>query len=257
MFKLTSDSDEGFSNRSKDIFAGIDNLAAKKKEKDNKKEDSSDSVIVSSTENKQKATQDFKGQESIFRSPNELGWPPPKSNKYRRRGSDDEKGHGGRRPNHFSRPPPPRRRGQKTPDHIVNPNKYTKYSLSDVSKDMMSDRSNTRAAFDFLRGLKDRKDQTYGDDPGKRELETSLPQKVTFKKPGKTHQEQQQPTTSGSVVRDGVKRVMPECVVGGRKRPKENDKLTTDVKMKNKKAKKDLVSLSHLDDDGDEDENDF
>ena len=58
-------------------------------------------------------------------------------------------------------------------------------------------------------------------------------------------QEQQQPTTS--VVHDGVKRVMPECVVG-QKRPKENDKLAT-TQMKNKKAKKGLVSLSHLDDD--------
>ena len=39
----------------------------------------------------------------------------------------------------------------------MNPNKYKKYDLSDVSKDQLSDKSNSRAAFDFLRQLKDRK----------------------------------------------------------------------------------------------------
>ena len=238
MFKLTSDSDEGFSNRSKDIFAGIDDLA--KTKKDNCKEDSTGIVDANAaTEDKQKATLDFKGRESIFRSPNETGWPPPKSNKYRPDRSEG-RGHGGRR-NH----PPPNRRGHhKTPDHVANPNKYTKYSLSDVSKDQISDRSNTRAAFDFLRELKDRKDHT-SDDSVEKAHEKSSSHKVTFKKPNRSHQEQQQPTTS--VVHDGVKRVMPECVVG-QKRPKENDKLAT-TQMKNKKAKKGLVSLSHLDDD--------
>merc|ERR1712004_227998 len=241
MFKLTSDSDEGFSNRSKDIFAGIDDLA--KTKKDNCKEDSSTTGIVdnaNATEDKQKATLDFKGRESIFRSPNETGWLPPKSNKYRRRDRNEERGHSGRR-NH-----PPRRGHHKTPDHVANPNKYTKYSLSDVSKDQISGRSNTRAAFDFLRELKDRKDHT-SEDSMEKAHEKSSSHKVTFKKPNRSHQEQQQPTTS--VVHDGVKRVMPECVVG-QKRPKENEKLPPPTtQMKNKKAKKGLVSLSHLDDD--------
>ena len=96
MFKLTSDSDEGFSNRSKDIFAGIDDLA--KTKKDNCKEDSTTGIVdANATEDKQKATLDFKGRESIFRSPNETGWPPPKSNKYRRRDRSEGRGHSGRR----------------------------------------------------------------------------------------------------------------------------------------------------------------
>ena len=238
MFKLTSDSNEGFSNRSKDIFAGIDDLASKTRKKDNCKEDSGsivDKANDNATEDKQKATQDFKGRESIFRSPNETGWPPAsKSNKYRRDRSE-------RKNHHY-------RRGHKTPDHVANPDKYTKYSLSDVSKDQISDRSNTRAAFDFLRELKDRKGQSI-DECISMNQSASSP-KVTFKKPKKSHQDQQQ-LPSTSVVQDGVKRVMPECVVG-QKRRKENDKSATTVQIRNKKPKHGQVALSHLDDDEDD-----
>ena len=245
MFKLSADSNEGFSNRSKDIFAGIDNLAAKSKQKD-KSEEKSDSITTDSnaTTTADKVTQDFKGRESIFRSPNESGW-PPKSSKYHPRGRNEGRGHSGRRP------PPPRRRGPKTPDHMINPSKYTKYSLSDVSKDQMSDKSNTRAAFDFLRELKDRKDHKYDEDSSIKEQDSSSSHKVTFKKPIRNHQEHGQPSTSGNVVRDGVKRVMPECVVG-QKRSKDKDRQRTSEEPKNKKPKKGLVSLSHLDDDEDD-----
>merc|ERR1712004_140574 len=226
MFKLTSDSDEGFSNRSKDIFAGIDDLA--KTKKDNWKEDSTTGIVdnANATEDKQKATLDFKGRESIFRSPNETGWPPPKSNKYHRRDRNEERGHSGRRRNHS--PPNRRRRGHKTPDHVANPDKYTKYSLSDVSRDQISDRSNTRAAFDFLRELKDRKGQSIDESISMNQSASSP--KVTFKKPKKSNQDQQQ-LPSTSIVQDGVKRVMPECVVG-QKRRKENDKSATTVQIR-------------------------
>ncbi|XP_065222963.1 uncharacterized protein LOC135847391 [Planococcus citri] len=46
----------------------------------------------------------------------------------------------------------------KTKNHHGKPRgKWTKYSLHDVSADDMSDTSNTRAAFSFLRELEDRK----------------------------------------------------------------------------------------------------
>ena len=45
-----------------------------------------------------------------------------------------------------------RGRGGYTPDYKKNPDKWTKYSLADV--DNMTDRSNSAAAFQFLKALK-------------------------------------------------------------------------------------------------------
>ena len=75
---------------------------------------------------------------------------------------------------------------------MVNPNKYTKYDLSDVSKDQMSDRSNSRAAFDFLRQLKDRKN----DDDDQEEKGG----KVSFKQPPSKKSIDQEASTSSSNV---------------------------------------------------------
>ena len=232
MFKLNSDSQ--FSSRSKDVFAGIDDIAKAKKTlpKDDQKDISSDDL----NEDRKKATQDFKGCESIFRSPNETGWPPSsghqRSNKRHSHSRPD-------RPRHRPRPP------RKVPDHIVNPDKYTKYDLSDVSKDQMSDRSNTRAAFNFLKEMKDR--QTRESDSS--EGQASVSSKVTFKKP--IRQLQSTSTPSSTVVKDGVKRVMPECVVG-QKRSKD---ITKKKLHSNKKTKSDSgqISLSHLDEDEESD----
>jgi len=235
-FKLKSSS-EGFDSRSKDIFANIDSLASasnnkqeKSKEKQPRNRDRSRDEV-----NNRHKTEEFKGRESIFRSPNESGWPPARSRHDRKR-----QYHGN------SRGP------RRTPDHIVNPNKYTKYDLSDVSKDQLSDRSNTRAAFDFLRQLKDRKRE---DDSKKDNEETDKYRKISFKKPfRKSSMTESTPTSvSGSVVRDGHKRIMPECVVGQKiKNSSVNsaDKKTSE-KPKNKPSK--IISLSHLDDDNDED----
>ena len=234
-FQIKSTSD-GFASRSKDIFANIDSLAATKGQpsKSDDKNDSKDQRSKEDTpkqDRNEKHTRDFKGRESIYRSPNESGWPPSRS--------DSE----------FRRPPPrdwndrKRPRGPKrVPDHVVNPKKYKKYDLSDVSKDQMSDRSNTRAAFDFLRELKDRK--TPQDTTEDTEKVTEG--KISFKKPPSSFKKSDKESTSSNVVRDGNKRVMPECVVGQKKA--SNVEKKADKKAKNKKSSSSSISLSHLDD---------
>ena len=64
-----------------------------------------------------------------------------------------------------------RGRGGRVPDFVKNPEKYTKYSLKDVPE--VSNKSNSAAAFDFLRKLKEDKDT---------EPAADLNQKIVFKK---------------------------------------------------------------------------
>ena len=66
-----------------------------------------------------------------------------------------------------------RGRGGKVPDFVKNPNNYTKYSLKDVPE--VSNRSNSAAAFDFLRKLKEDREQEA-------EPAADLSQKIVFKK---------------------------------------------------------------------------
>merc|ERR1712029_1027478 len=97
-------------------------------------------------------------------------------------------------------------------DHVVNPSKYKKYDLSDVSKDQLSDRSNSRAAFDFLRELKERKNEEgANNDPAENveDRKVSFKKLSTFKKPSSVES-----ASKSSVVQDGHKRIMAECVVG-------------------------------------------
>jgi len=244
-FKLKTSS-EGFDSRTKDIFANIDSLASaasskqeqqKSEEKEPRKNrdfDSRDSEVRN-----RKRTEEFKGQESIFRSPNESGWPPARSRHDRKRPHGNPRG--------------PRR----TPDHVVNPNKYTKYDLSDVSKDQLSDRSNSRAAFDFLRQLKERKEEedkkeVFNEIEDFDARKVSFKKPSTFKKPSSTNKES---TSNSSAVQDGHKRIMPECVVGQKTKPKSivksDDSSKTSEKSKIKKSSK-IISLSHLDEEDEE-----
>merc|ERR1712203_510349 len=96
-----------------------------------------------------KRTEEFKNCESIFRTPNESGWPPARSR------------HDRKRPHHGNRN---QRGSRRTPDHVVNPNKYKKYDLSDVSKDQLKDRKNN-------------------DESNENPAENSEERKVSFKKP--------------------------------------------------------------------------
>ena len=105
----------------------------------------------------------------------------------------------------------------------------------------MTDRSNTRAAFDFLNQLKKRNDNE--DDEKCQEVDEG---KISFKKPiKKSHSSE---ASSSNVVKDGVKRVMPECVVG-MKRSLEKSKTEFSSTSKKSKSSKNKIALSHLDDD--------
>ena len=237
-FKLKSAS-EGFASRSKDIFANIDSLASTKSEpepvdKQDKQKQPREEKSDERRQDKDKYTQDFKGRESIYRSPNESGWPPSRSDFRRPYDKFDNR----RNWNDRKRPRGPK----KVPDHVVNPNKYTKYDLSDVSKDQMSDRSNTRAAFDFLRELKHRKDEQEDCHQDREKVQEG---QISFKKPTFKKKSSNE-LGSTNVVRDGNKRVMPECVVGQKK---------TSSKSKSEKSKiksTSSISLSHLDEEDDE-----
>jgi len=249
-FKLKSSSEE-FDSRKKDIFANIDSLASKSASKQPEKQEKSeerqprnnrDSDSRDSEVRNKNRTEDFKGRESIFRSPNESGWPPARSR------------HDRKRPHGNPRGP------KRTPDHEVNPNKYTKYDLSDVSKDDLSDRSNSRAAFDFLRQLKDRKkeEDDSNSDQDEQDFETrkvSFKKPFNFKKPSNPGSPKAESTSSA--VQDGNKRIMPECVVGQKSKPKSiaksDDSSKTSEKSKIKKSSKSkTISLSHLDEEEDD-----
>lgn len=222
-FELKNSS-EGFQAKSKDIFAGIDKLKSEKSEKKEDKSAKFDKEDLRNRLNSRKEsrnsrefsgnsreenTKDLKGCESIFRTPNESGWPPPRSrNQFRKR---------------------------KIADHVKNPKNYTYYDMSSVSRDQMSDRSNTRAAFDFLREMRERKD-------GEKDEKVDQGAKISFKKPKIKEISE---ASSSNVVKDGVKRVMPECVVGQKKTKK------VEKKTINKSSKQ--ISLSHLDDEEEDD----
>ena len=138
----------------------------------------------------------------------------------------------------------------------MNPSKYKKYDLSDVSKDQLSDRSNSRAAFDFLRQLKDRKKEESDSNENKNEKDLET-RKVSFKKPSTFKKPSIPKESSSSAVQDGHKRIMPECVVGRKSKPKtvvkSDDSSKTSEKSKVKKSSK-TISLSHLDEDDEESE---
>lgn len=252
-FKLKSSS-EGFDTRTKDIFANIDSLASNSKKQQNSEEQKQPRKRITAPspppedncrDSDKKRTEEFKNCESIFRTPNESGWPPTRSR------------HDRKRPHHGNRN---QRGSRRTPDHVVNPNKYKKYDLSDVSKDQLSDRSNSRAAFDFLRQLKERKkeEDDSNSDQDEQDFET---RKVSFKKPfnfkkPSTPGSPKAESTSSAAVQDGNKRIMPECVVGQKSKPKSivksDDSSKTSEKSKIKKSSK-TICLSHLDEEEEDD----
>ncbi|KAK6189851.1 hypothetical protein SNE40_001832 [Patella caerulea] len=95
----------------------------------------------------------------------------------------------------YFRPPSNRRFNKQTiPDHKKHPEKYTCYSLGDVSSSDMSNTSNSRAAFDFLEERrKYREQQERGSDEEEVKVDvsdTACSRGVfTFKKRNKTDEQ--------------------------------------------------------------------
>ena len=96
-FKLKSSS-EGFDTRTKDIFANIDSLASTSKKQQNSEEQKQprkritapspppeDNCSDREKSRNRERTEEFKNCESIFRTPNESGWPPARSRHDRKR----------------------------------------------------------------------------------------------------------------------------------------------------------------------------
>lgn len=125
-----------------------------------------------------------------------------------------------------------------------NPNKWQHYTLEDVSD--TSDRTNTSAAFNFLKELEDRRqteDQIDDEDCGSS-------QKIVFKKSIKLKPKDDEADPLLNVKKvQGLKIIMPEYVVGEKKQKPRKDLKPKDRQSSSKEA----ILLSHLNED-DEDE---
>lgn len=122
-----------------------------------------------------------------------------------------------------------RTRGGKIPGFKRNPAGYTKYSLADVPE--LSERSNSAAAFDFLRKLKEGKEESE-------EIPADLTQKIVFKKRG----------SKNNIVKSGERSADEKNTV------EENSTQTKEQKVKSSKSKSKSkqLTLSHLEDEEDE-----
>lgn len=126
-----------------------------------------------------------------------------------------------------------------------NPNKWQHYTLDDVDT---SDRTNTSAAFSFLKELEDRNhSQEEIDCEG-----SSSKQKIVFKKSIKLkpRNEEIDPLLNAKKIQS-TKIVMPEYVVGGQKPKPKKDAKPRD-KTARSAAATNVLRLSHLDDEVDE-----
>ena len=127
--------------------------------------------------------------------------------------NDNRRGRGGRN------------KGRVVPDFEKNPSGYTKYSLKDVPE--VNQRSNSAAAFDFLRQLKEKSE-------GESEPAADLSQKIVFKKRTKKDLTEESLTSQ----------------------PDSEERSDKNVKSKgsksNSKKKSTQMTLSHLDDEEEE-----
>ncbi|GLH04983.1 Protein TSSC4 [Gryllus bimaculatus] len=208
-------SDNAFKDRQKNIF---DQLTLIDKEKNlNSSTDWSDgselpenngSVLPVTSRQKRKETKPFRGKESIFKRPEML---------------------------------PPRFKARDIPDYQRHPDRWTKYSLADVSNDEMSERSNTATAMAFLQELASRKNESL-------EGNSEESVKIEFKLKKKCEESSiTKDSTKGTNEEKGLfknsKLVMPEYEVGrGKKKElKRSNKSSQDIDKRNKEIK-----LSHL-----------
>ena len=215
-FQNSAKNDSGhslsFEERSRNVFSSLDECSKfnpqsslfQKNLPSNQRSNASSNVNRNDTE-------DFRNRESIFKlsEREESGWPP--SSKLKSSTGQWERGRNqdsdfGRKPHRqgfkrpFNRP--------KMPDHAKNPSKYTKYSLADAPN--VSDRSNSQAAFAFLKELSDR--NANKDD--QKEEENENPGKIKFQRPKKRSSDAAPSSDQKSVTSVMSKRVLPEAVVG-------------------------------------------
>lgn len=163
------------------------------------------------------------------------------------------------------------------PDYKKNPANWKKYSLADVES--VTDRSNSAAAFTFLKSIKSGNKSDSDNEETSCSMDTS--EKLVFKKPSRkkadlkvtsaadeinepntsteNEMEHNEAEASSSVDNEpelakepkakfvGSLNVMPECVVGAKPTNKDRNK-----KVKEKSKMKDKLVLSHLQDEEDD-----
>lgn len=201
IFNLKS-TNSAFSQRQRDIFDQLRILENNRKNLGSNNDEAMETSQAPKIKSQRTVTKHFRGKESIFKQPQD------------------------RAPRNFIR---------NIPDFKKHPHKWTKYSLSDVKDEDISERGNTKAALSFLNELKQRREfeiQNESDEESK---------KIIFNRP-KSHsitikcdKEELKPNFQSSKV------VMPEYVVGQRvKKQKSRNKEGIKEKKKNE------LKLDHL-----------
>lgn len=142
-----------------------------------------------------------------------------------------------------------------------NPHKWTKYSLEDVDT---SDRSNTAAAFSFLREIESQKrdqQQTDQDEEGPTEFKSKVRFNRSVKLQARLEEVDKPPPTEEDKPKvKGCKVVMPEYVVG--QKPKKSRPVKVGVGAagggSSKRDRSSELKLDHLmeEEDDEEDDND-
>lgn len=128
-----------------------------------------------------------------------------------------------------------------TPDYIKNPEKWKYYSLSDVTPEQMSDKTNIQTALAFIREMEERDDST-------KEVDVMDESGAVFKKPtfqvSKTikdiSKEEDQPTFKSN------KLIMPEYVVGVSGKKMKNKLKINKHNKSEENIKKAELKLNHL-----------
>ncbi|XP_050351629.1 uncharacterized protein LOC126774247 [Nymphalis io] len=134
-----------------------------------------------------------------------------------------------------------------TPDYIKNPGKWRYYSLSDVTPDQMSDKTNIQTALAFIRKMEETANKVKENDMVIDETG------AVFKKPSFNISKtiKQAPLEKPQPVLQSNKVIMPEYVVGMSRKKTNSDKINKKMK-KNVEAKHVELKLNHLYEDDDD-----
>ena len=246
-----------FAERSRDVFSCLDGLEKLKPGSSLYQETPAtvSQSLDTTTPRIQTETESFRNRESIYKltEREESGWPPSKQLKRSRdqweRGRDQDVDFRETKRQSFKKPFDRR----KIPDHAKNPQKYTKYSLSDAPN--VSDRSNTQTALAFLKELSDRKEQGANLEDPKEEGA-----KIMFNKPKRNANKEMKSTSDLQESASSAisKRILPEAVVGQSSSFKATSSRKKNINISNetvssnhdakpiKKAKTNSAPLSHL-----------
>lgn len=223
-FQLQTGDAGGFSNRMNSVFDSLNGLEAKHKawEREHEGSASAASLLKDDPEAPEEITKRSDGP-AAFKRPWSNACAPRK------------------------RKPPPFGVGGGTPDFKLHPEKWTKYSLEDVSEDDMSEATNKAAALEYLR---ERRSQS-GDDADMDQADGGQARHVFHRR---SKDEVDVDTGVKQLISRPGKIVMPECVVGA-KAPGRKPSVHK-IGAQSVMAASSALSFHYDDDDDDEDGDD-